>query len=324
MDLIMQYEILITEFFQNLGAWLAPVAQAITFLGTENFYILLLPALYWCIDAGVGFQIGVMLVATNCVNCYLKILFHSPRPFWVDTRVKAYASEASFGLPSGHAQNAAALWGLLAAKFKKNWLTIVSLLVIFLIGLSRIFLGVHFTRDVLLGWVIGGILVGLFILLEKPVRKWFAAMEIWLQILIFLLIAVLIIVFGHLSVLANSGWQLPSEWVEQAQISGNIAINPFNLEGCYTISGVWFGFVTGHVLRLKKKGKIEVSGSIGSRFAMYFIGIAGLMVIYLGLKLIFPEGPLWLGLSLRFLRYGLIGFWVSFGAPRLFESLKLD
>ena len=155
MDTLMQFEILITLFFQHLGTWLTIPFTAITFLGNEEFYLLVLPALYWCIDAMLGFQVGVMLVLTNSINGILKIIFHSPRPFWVDSRVKAYTSETSFGLPSGHAQNAASIWGTLAVGLKKKWATIICVAAIILIGLSRIYLGVHFTRDVICGWLIG-------------------------------------------------------------------------------------------------------------------------------------------------------------------------
>lgn len=324
MDLLMEFEITITLFFQNLGNWLAPIAEGLSFLGTEVFYILLLPALYWCIDAGLGFRIGVMLVVTNSLNGYLKILFHSPRPFWVDPRVKAIAAETSFGLPSGHSQNAASIWGLLAGKVRKNWVTIVSIAAIILIGLSRIYLGVHFTRDVLVGWLIGGITIILFLLLEKPVTAWIIKKSLAYQILMALLFSILIIAIGLASVALTAGWQLPTEWAQQASTSGNVVIDPFNLEWCFTISGVWFGFVSGYAWLLKKKGKIVVSGAISTRILRYIIGLAGLVVVYAGLKLVLPENPAWLGLTLRFLRYGLIGLWVSALAPWLFEKLKLS
>ena len=41
-------------FLQTLGAWLKPVMQFFTFLGEENFFIVVMPALYWTIDPGLG------------------------------------------------------------------------------------------------------------------------------------------------------------------------------------------------------------------------------------------------------------------------------
>jgi membrane-associated phospholipid phosphatase len=324
MDQLMQLELAINIFFQNLGAWLKPVAVGLTFLGTESFFILALPAIYWCIDSAIGFRIGVMMVATNSVNAYVKMLFHSPRPFWVDSRVKAYSIETSFGIPSGHSQTAASLWGLAAVKFKKNWITIISITAVLLIGLSRIYLGMHFTRDVLSGWLLGGLMIVLFLLLEKPVSKWIVNKSLPFQILLTLLISVIIIALGYASASVSKSWELPAEWIRQSLASSGVAPDPFNLEGCYTISGVWFGFVSGYAWWLKKKGKMMVSGSIGNRITRYLIGLTGLLVLYLGLKLILPENPIWLGLTLRFIRYSIIGLWVSAFAPLFFKKLNLN
>ncbi len=150
MTLMLQLEIQITLFIQAMGEWLAPFMNAITMLGNEEFYMLVMPILYWCIDPGVGFRTGALLILSGSINSYFKLLFHSPRPYWVDTRVKAFSAESSFGLPSGHSMNAAAIWGWLGMQMKRRWAVIFSVVVIFLIGFSRLYLGVHFTRDVLL------------------------------------------------------------------------------------------------------------------------------------------------------------------------------
>lgn len=324
MDQLLQFELTINIFFQNLGTWLKPLATGLSFLGTESFFILALPAIYWCIDSGIGFRVGIMLVATTSLNGYLKILFHSPRPFWVDPKVKAYSTETSFGLPSGHSQTAASMWGLAVVKFKKNWLTVISIASVLLIGLSRIYLGMHFTRDVLSGWLIGGFLVVLFILLDKPFSKWIGSKSFEFQILLTFLLSVLIISLGYASVAATSQWVMPDEWGKQSLASIGVAPDPFSLEGCYTIGGVLFGFVSGYAWMLKRKEKMVVSGSISSRIIRYFIGLTGLLALYLGLKLILPESPVWLGLGLRFIRYAMIGLWVSAIAPILFKKLKLN
>jgi membrane-associated phospholipid phosphatase len=316
-------EIPINLFFQNLGMWLKPIAAGLSFMGSEWFFILIMPAVYWCIDAGVGFRIGLMLVATNSLNGYLKVLFHSPRPYWVDPNVKALAQETSFGLPSGHSQNSASLWGLAAAKFKKSWFTIVSIAAILFIGVSRLYLGMHFTRDVLCGWAIGGLLIVVFMLLEKPVTSWITKKSLAFQVLFTFFVCVLIIGLGYASVMADAKWAMPAVWTTNAAAAGGAVPDPFNMEGLFTISGVLFGFASGYAWLLKKKGSVVVKGSLGTRVTRYLIGLVGVLVLYLGLKVIFPADPTWLGLCLRFVRYALIGVWVSALAPLLFEKLKL-
>ena len=83
-----------------------------------------MPALYWCIDARLGLRVGMILLLSNGLNAVLKLAFHTPRPYWVDARVTGFAAESSFGLPSGHAQSAASVWGLLASSFRKPAVTL--------------------------------------------------------------------------------------------------------------------------------------------------------------------------------------------------------
>ena len=324
MDQVMQFEIQITLFIQHIFAGFVNPFKAITFLGNEEFYLVVMPALYWCIDATLGFRLGVMLVMTNSINGYIKVLFHSPRPFWMDSRVKAYISETSFGFPSGHSQNAAAMWGMMAASLKKKWATSVCVVIIFLIGLSRIFLGIHFTRDVIGGWIIGLLLVFLYLLIEKPLSSWIGAKSLLYKISVSFLVSLLIIALGYLINAFFINWQIPAAWVHQALASGAEAPEPFSLEGNFTIAGVWFGFTTGYAWLLQRKGKVIVQGSIGKRIGRYFVGLFGVGILYLGLKLVFPATPDVLGFALRYLRYALIGLWVTAIAPILFERLHLD
>ena len=177
----MEIELLVNLFFQNLGGWLESLMQAFTFLGNELFFLLIMPALYWSIDPATGFRAGMMLIISGGLNSSLKMLFHSPRPYWIDPQVKAMASETSFGLPSGHSQNSAAIWGMIAASFRKKWAWSVALVVIFLVGISRLYLGVHFLRDVLSGWLIGGLIVILYLVLEAPVSRWLSTRPCWMH-----------------------------------------------------------------------------------------------------------------------------------------------
>src|SRR3972149_4161143 len=117
MDAILQLQIGITIAFQQLGG-LAAVMRAFAFLGQEEFFLFALPVVYWCVDAGTGGRLGGLLVLGNSVNVLLKLAFHLPRPYWLDSRVQALATETSYGLPSGHAQNAVSIWFFFAGAFQ--------------------------------------------------------------------------------------------------------------------------------------------------------------------------------------------------------------
>lgn len=324
MDAILNFEIEITLFFQNLGAWLTTPMVAISFLATEYFFMVMMPLVYWCVDSLMGLRMAFMLVISDSLNNFFKMLFHTPRPFWFDKRVASLSSETGFGMPSGHSQNSASLWGMMAATAKKKWLTIVALIVIVLVGISRIYLGMHFLHDVLSGWLIAGILLWVYLKLEKPAAKWLAPKKLSIQILYAFLFSIVILLPTLISISVSTGWQMPTVWITTAAATGGATPDPFNFEGVFTLGGVAFGFLTGYAWLVKKFGQPKVEGSWLKRLLRYFVGIIGVIVLYAGLKVVFPEEPMLLGLILRYIRYALIGFWVSAGAPRVFAKLKLD
>jgi len=67
-------------FFQNLGAWLKAPMELFSFFGNEYFFLLLLPALYWCIEAGTGLRVGIILLLSTSVNDALKMALHRCHP----------------------------------------------------------------------------------------------------------------------------------------------------------------------------------------------------------------------------------------------------
>ncbi len=57
MEPIHHVEIIINIFMQSLGGWLTLLSQFFSFIG-QDLYILILPALYWCINSTWGIQLG--------------------------------------------------------------------------------------------------------------------------------------------------------------------------------------------------------------------------------------------------------------------------
>lgn len=324
MDWLMQIELGVTHFLQNMGSWLEYPMQAFSFLGNELFFLLIMPAIFWSIDAATGFRTAMMLILSAGLNSSFKMMLHSPRPFWVDAQVQALSSETSFGLPSGHSQNSAAIWGIIAASAKKKWLTILCILIIFFVGISRIYLGMHFVRDVLGGWLLGGLLVWGYLKLEAPLAAWLKRQGLGTQLLLSLLLGAVIIGLGVLVKSLATGFSLPEQWITLAVAAGAQAPDPYSLEGVLTLGGVGFGFCAGFALYRHFFGQYVIHCNSVKRFLRYLLGLIGIVAFYFGLKLIFPTEPPLVDAIFRVLRYTLIGLWVSFIAPWLFRVLKLD
>jgi len=302
---------------QNLGDWLTLPMKFFSFLGTEEFYMLVLPVLYWCINSTLGIQVAFILMISGGFNDAFKLAFHGPRPYWYSSRVDGLAVETSFGVPSGHSQNAMSVWGIMAAGIHKWWAWLVAGLIIFFIGLSRMVLGVHFPHDVLLGWLIGGLLLWLMVRFWKPLTAWLAKYSPGRQILLAFLASLVLILLPLIPYLYLAGvkWQPPQAWA-------GYAVSAVSMEGPMTTAGTFFGLALGLVW-LKQKGGFNTSGSWWQLALRYLLGVAGVLAIRYGLKAIFPEGDTLLAYSLRYLRYTAIGAWMTGGAPLVFIRAKL-
>ena len=55
----------------------------------------------------------------------------------------------------------------------------------------------------------------------------------------------------------------------------------------------------------------------------FIVGLIGVAIFFLGLKIVFPDGETFIPYILRYVRYALVGFWVLGGAPWLFFRFKL-
>lgn len=140
---------------------LTPIVKAVTALGSAKGLIaeavILLIVLCAAKQPKLGMSIAVNLLLAWLLNSRLKLIFRRPRPAdpWL-------VQEGGFSFPSGHSMVSMAFYGFLiylvwrcVTNPKRRYvLTAVLGVLILLIGLSRIYLGVHYVTDVLGGFLI--------------------------------------------------------------------------------------------------------------------------------------------------------------------------
>jgi len=322
MDTLIQMGINWIVAIQGLGAGLEAPMKFFSFLGTENFFLLVLPLIYWCIDAGLGMRVGFMLITSSYINDIFKLLFAGPRPYWVSDKVVAYAGESSFGIPSGHAQNAVGVWGTIAPSVRKRWAWSVAIALMFLIGFSRWYLGVHFPHDVIVGWLLGAILLWAFAKYWDVVGAWLKSKTLGSQILIGFIVSLIFIALGAFSVGRLQGYVFPEAYRTNALRVSTELPAPVSMEGSITSAGIFFGLALGAAW-IMSRGGYQVEGSIGSRALRFIIGLIGVLILWRGLAIFLPHNADLISYVARYVRYALVGFWVFGGAPWLFFRIKL-
>jgi len=282
-------------------------------MGTEALYVPLVLFIFWWVDEKRGLRLGILIIVSAWINTAMKDLLKQPRPFNLDPSL-GLAHESSYGAPSGHAQMSMTFWISMAAWLGKIWprrkvmIFSVSFFFILLIGFTRLYLGVHFPTDLLLGWIIAGIILVVWFIPVSRLDGRFSSMGMRYQNII---AAATVLVMNSLC---------PAD---------------------RTMPALFLGFCLGYTLmkqRFPFSAKGEINGKNPGPVIMILrclTGFAGLVLIYLVLRLIFPgEGSVFAGTPVwgssspyyelgRFIRYGLVGFWASAGAPWLFQRIRL-
>jgi hypothetical protein len=154
-------------------------------------------------------------------------------------------------------------------------------------------LGVHYPHQVVAGWLVGAILLVLFIYLDPRLEHWLASRPLSQQLAFSTGIPILIVlVYQH-----------------------NDAVGS---------AAVMCGFGSGFAL-MRRYCPYSAAGLWWQRVLRTIIGLAGLLILYFGLSFITPgeeEISQSFYYALRFVRYAVLGLWISLGAPWLFTLLR--
>jgi hypothetical protein len=267
---------------------LTAVMNGLSFAGAEFCYLAILPLIYWCVDKRRGLRIGILVFLSTVLNLRLKTAFAQPRPYDLEPSL-GMAKEATFGLPSGHAQTSTVLWGSSVPLFRRPWGLILAIALPLLVGVSRIYLGVHFPTDVFAGWAIGAAIVVLDRLLGDRIARFVSGLN---QTLLLAVVAAVA-----------------------------LGMNALYLKDT-SLSGAFFG-LAGAAIWARKNAAFSVEGSFWKRLLRYLFGMATVVVVYALPKLLLSGMEAGGPPVIRFLRYAALGAWVSAGAPWLFLRMGL-
>jgi membrane-associated phospholipid phosphatase len=272
------------------GSWLDWLMLGITSAGSEMFYMLSLPVLYWCWDRKKALYTGAAFLIGISVNDFLKVVFNNPRPDPAKLLPGIAELAVRFrpegpGFPSGHAQGSLLFWGTIGLLSRPRAAKAFRVAMIILIPYSRLHLAVHYLGDVIGGIVFGAACFALIFPAAKLTERYYHSVGI--VILTGLLLLVPFLIYNI---------------VPGAHINTTMG----------TISGFMIGALSG-----EDRIRFNPRNGVAASLAKIAIGLAVVFAIRFGLKPALPDL-----LVSGFFRYWLIGFWCSFGAPYVFGKIR--
>lgn len=190
--------------------------------------------------------------------------------------------------------------------------------------LSQLYLGVHFPHDVLVGWILGFLTLWAFVKFWEPVEARVKKMSLWSQIGLAFAASLGTLLLGVLIFFLSRNFVLPAEWIANAAQAGAEAPAPFafSMDTLVTSAATLFGLCIG-LAWMATRGGFSTSGPLWKRAVCYVVGMIGIAILYAGLKAIFPSGDAFVPYIFRYIRYTVLGFWVSGGAPWTFAKFNL-
>ncbi len=286
-------------YVQSLSPdWLDPVWAAFTYLGNEQFYLLMFPFIFWCVSKQAGIGLAYASLLSTWLNSAVKHLYKIPRP--ADLRIRVPLPETSPSFPSNHAQSAVVNWGYMATCFRSTAFRAVAIVLMACISLSRIVLGVHFPQDVVGGLLLGLLVLALYTRVAPSAGRWAAEQRPTVQVILAVGVP-LMLIFLH-----------PSD-----------ANGRYPAEGAITPMSALVGFGVGLVME-RAWVRFRVAGEVWRRGLRFLLGLILITLLYLGPSLVLPEElPYGVEALARFARYAMLGWAGAFLCPWLFVRLGL-
>ncbi|MEA5027371.1 MAG: phosphatase PAP2 family protein [Sphaerochaeta associata] len=287
-------------FFLNIANptldFLANIASAV---GEQTFVIAVILYIFYNYDKKKGFGLFTSVLFAVLGMGILKAVVRAPRPFQVLESIdgKRLETATGYSFPSGHTTTGAAFYTALALTFKKRPVSILCAVMMALVGLSRLYLGVHWPIDVFAGLLLG-------VTISFTVSRYLNALyddknkrirlSLWIGSLSFAAGAIT-------AILLNTGT------IDEVAFTDLMKV--FALGG-----GGYLGFALEN-----KKVNFTVEEKRSKQIVRYVIGLVGIL-LFIGAKVIIPESLYAVG---SFVRYTLVGLWATGLYPLIGKNLRL-
>ena len=171
--MVISFEVDVLKFIQQFSCPALDVFfSAVSMLAEQLVLIAAITYIYWNLNKDAGKQIAYAVFVSVSLNSGLKNLFNFTRPIGIDGIRSHYTGTATgSSFPSGHTQCFSTAAFSLAARMKKRRVYLTAAALTFLVALSRLYLGVHFPKDVLAGGLLGIIISFLCAFLCRKIRQ---------------------------------------------------------------------------------------------------------------------------------------------------------
>lgn len=241
---------------------------AVTTLGEETAFLVIALILFWCVDKYAGYYtLSVGFLGMIC-NQFLKLWFRIPRPWILDKNFtileQARAGATGYSFPSGHTQSAVGTFGSIAYTAKNKKIRIVCIAIAFLVGFSRMYIGVHTPLDVLVSAAIGAALI----IALRPV-----VLDYEHKYLPVLFCGMLILAVGYLCFVEL--YPFPSDVDTHNHHSGT--------QNAYTLLGALLGMIVAYIVD-RKWLNFTTKAVWWAQILKVVIGLVLVLVVKTGLK----------------------------------------
>lgn len=247
-------ELDIIRFIQGFHTpFLDMMFELFTILGEGAVIVAVLASIYWTIDKKLGEYIGFSFFTSMLLNNFIKDIFKADRPIGKEG-IRSLRTETATGysFPSGHSQSASTFYSSIAIYIKNKVLYMVFPIIIILVGLSRLYLGVHYPKDVVVGVLLGVMASFVCYILFNRVRN-----RLKMYLIVFIL-------FLPVLLMNNS-----PDFIKAL--------------------GGYFGFLVGICFE-KNFVNFSVNGSTSKKIVRVILGVIIIAIVHLSLKMLLQDG----------------------------------